>query len=68
MKRELSGLIGAQRENIYMFTDREIKMAKNSGICAAHTCIPQYREYPPGMHCRGYTIVLLVRKHVNSQA
>ena len=22
-------------------------MAKNSGICAAHTCIPQYREYPP---------------------
>ena len=22
-------------------------MAKNRGICAAHTCIPQYREYPP---------------------
>ena len=22
-------------------------MAKNRGISAAHTCIPQYREYPP---------------------
>ena len=22
-------------------------MAKNRGICAAHTCIPQYREYTP---------------------
>ena len=21
-------------------------MSKNRGICAAHTCIPQYREYP----------------------
>ena len=47
-KRELSGLIGAQREKIYIFSsDRERKMAKNRGICAAHTCIPQYREYPP---------------------
>ena len=22
-------------------------MSKNRGIYAAHTCIPQYREYPP---------------------
>ena len=22
-------------------------MAKNRGICAAHPCIPQNREYPP---------------------
>ena len=36
---------------MYMFSsDRERKMAKNRGICAAHTCIPQYREYPPGRH------------------
>ena len=25
-------------------------MAKNRGICMAHTCIPQYREYPPGVY------------------
>ena len=29
-------------------TDRERNMAKNRGICAAHTCIPQNREYPGG--------------------
>ena len=34
-ERELSGLIGAQRQKIYIFSsDRERK-------------IPQYREYPP---------------------
>ena len=48
LKRELSDLNGAQREKIFFFSsDTERKMAKNRGICAAHTCIPQYREYPP---------------------
>ena len=33
--------LGAQREKNYIFSsDRERKMAKNRGICAAHTCIP----------------------------
>ena len=41
-------LIGAQREKIKFFSsDRERKMAKTRGICASHTCIPQYKEYPP---------------------
>ena len=38
---------GTKRENLHFFTDRERKMAKNRGICTAHTCIPQYKEYPP---------------------
>ena len=45
----------AQREKIYIVSsDRERKMAKNRGICAAHTCILQYREYPPP---RGLVVV-----------
>ena len=48
-ERDLSGLFGAQREKIYILsTVRERKLAKNRGICAARTCIPQYREYPGG--------------------
>ena len=39
---------GTKRENLnFLFGQRERKTAKNRGICAAHTCIPQYREYPP---------------------
>ena len=38
---------GTKRENLHFFFGQR-KMAKNRGICAAHTCIPQYREYPPG--------------------
>ena len=38
---------GAHGEREIFSSDRERKMAKNRGICAAHTCIPQYREYPP---------------------
>ena len=39
-----------ERKFTFFYSDRERKMAKNRGICAAHTCIPQYREYslPPG--------------------
>ena len=38
---------GTKRENLYFSLDRERKMAEDRGICAAHICIPQYREYPP---------------------
>ena len=37
---------GTKREKLnFVSSDRERKMAKNRGICAAHRCIPQYREY-----------------------
>ena len=35
------------KEIFFSSSDRERKIAKNRVICAAHTCIPQYREYPP---------------------
>ena len=39
---------GTKRGNFhFFFGQRERKMAENRGICAAHTCIPQYREHPP---------------------
>ena len=36
---------GTKRENIYIY--REKKWPKTGAFAAAHTCIPQYREYPP---------------------
>ena len=41
---------GTKRENLHYFFGQREKIAKTRGICAAHTCIPQYREYPhPGV-------------------
>ena len=48
-------------------------MTKNRGICAAHTCIPQYREYPPpgtlvaGGHLSRFECKYFMHKIVSSR-
>ena len=38
-------------------------MAKNRGICAAHTCIPQYREYY--FMLRKHNVVVVGWQHID---